>query len=38
MNVHVPGQDDLAAFFAVLGFMLVVLGGVLFLFRRRGWL
>jgi magnesium transporter len=38
MNVHVPGQDDLTAFFVVLGFMLVVLGVVLFVFRRRGWL
>jgi magnesium transporter len=38
MNVHVPGQDDLTAFFIVLGFMLVVLGALLYVFRRRGWL
>src|SRR6186997_3405593 len=36
MNVHVPGQDDLTAFFVVLAFMVVILGGLLFLFRRRG--
>ena len=38
MNVHVPGQDDLTAFFVVLAFMVVILGGLLSLFRRRGWL
>src|SRR5829696_7373428 len=38
MNVHVPGQNDLTAFFIVLGFMVVVLGGLLYVFRRRGWL
>ena len=38
MNVHVPGQNDLTAFFVVLVFMVVVLGGLLYLFRRRGWL
>ena len=38
MNVHVPGQNDLTAFFVVLAFMVVILGGLLFLFRRRGWL
>src|SRR3954452_3434985 len=38
MNVHVPGQGDLTAFYVVLGFMVIVLGGLLYLFRRRGWL
>src|SRR6476660_4353656 len=38
MNVHVPGQNNTPAFYAVLAFMLVVLGGLLALFRRRGWL
>ena len=38
MNVHVPGQDDLTAFFIVLGFMVALLAGLLTLFRRRGWL
>ena len=38
MNVHVPGQDNLAAFFAVIVFMVVILAGLLALFRRRGWL
>ena len=38
MNVHVPGQGSTPAFFAVLVFMVVTLGGLLALFRRRGWL
>src|SRR5829696_3801982 len=38
MNVHVPGQNNLAAFFVVIAFMVVVLVGLLALFRRRGWL
>src|SRR3954462_15240590 len=38
MNVHVPGQNNTPAFYAVLVFMLVVLGGLLAVFRRRGWL
>ena len=38
MNVHVPGQDDLTAFFLVITFMVIVLGGLLYVFRRRGWL
>ena len=38
MNVHVPGQNNTPAFYVVLVFMLVVLGGLLALFRRRGWL
>ncbi len=38
MNVRVPGQDDLTAFYVVLVFMVFVLGGLLYVFRRRGWL
>ena len=38
MNVHVPGEGDLTAFYVVLALMAVVLGGLLALFRRRGWL
>jgi magnesium transporter len=38
MNVGVPGQGDHTAFYIVLGFMLIVLGGLLAVFRRRGWL
>jgi magnesium transporter len=38
MNVHVPGEGDQPAFYAVIAFMVVVLAGLLALFRRRGWL
>src|ERR1700742_2105479 len=38
MNVRVPGQDNLADFFVVIGFMLVILVGMVIWFRRRGWL
>ncbi|MCA1694904.1 MAG: magnesium transporter CorA, partial [Actinobacteria bacterium] len=38
MNVRVPGQGSIAAFWVVLGTMLFVLGGMLAYFRRRGWL
>src|SRR3954453_11171495 len=38
MNVHVPGQGNAPAFYVVIAFMLVVLGGLLAVFRRRGWL
>ncbi len=38
MNVHVPGEGSTPAFFAVIAFMVVVLAGLLALFRRRGWL
>src|ERR687889_742047 len=30
MNVHVPGEGDLTAFYVVLGFMVIVLGGLLY--------
>ncbi len=38
MNVRVPGQGSIAAFWIVVGAMVVLLGGLLVLFRRRGWL
>jgi magnesium transporter len=38
MNVHVPGEGSGPAFYAVIAFMVVVLGGLLALFRKRGWL
>src|SRR5687767_15384936 len=38
MNVRVPGEGDATAFYVVLGFLVVVLCGLLALFRRRGWL
>jgi magnesium transporter len=38
MNVHVPGQGDMVAFWLVLGLMLVMLVGLALYFRRRGWL
>ena len=38
MNVKVPGQGSVAAFWIVVAVMVVMLGGLLALFRRRGWL
>jgi magnesium transporter len=38
MNSKVPGQDSLAAFFFVIGGMLVILVGMVIWFKRRGWL
>ena len=38
MNVDVPGEGSIAAFWVVLGVMIAVLGGMIALFRRRGWL
>jgi magnesium transporter len=38
MNVGVPGEDDVHAFWIVLGGMLVLLVGMVGYFRRRGWL
>jgi magnesium transporter len=38
MNVHVPGQGSVEAFWVVVGIMVVVLTGMLLFFRRRGWL
>jgi magnesium transporter len=38
MNVRVPGQGSIAAFWIVVGAMVVLMVGLLALFRRRGWL
>jgi len=38
MNVGVPGENTVAAFWAILGFMLALLVGMVLYFRRRGWL
>jgi magnesium transporter len=38
MNVRVPGQGAIGAFWIVLGLMAVMLVALLAVFRRRGWL
>src|SRR3954467_4207651 len=38
MNVRVPGQGTIAAFWIVLGAMVLMLVSLLAVFRRRGWL
>jgi magnesium transporter len=38
MNTHVPGEQSIGGFWGVIGFMVVVLVGMLLFFRRRGWL
>jgi magnesium transporter len=38
MNVHVPGEGDVAAFWFVIAAMVLMLGGMLGYFRHRGWL
>jgi len=38
MNVAVPGEGSIAAFWIIVAFMAGLLGGMLWLFRRRGWL
>ncbi|WP_354702297.1 magnesium transporter CorA family protein [Paraconexibacter sp. AEG42_29] len=38
MNTGVPGEGHIAGFWAVVGVMVVLLGGMLFAFRRRGLL
>ena len=38
MNVKVPGEGFRDAFYIVLGFMVVMLVGLILFFRRRGWL
>jgi magnesium transporter len=38
MNVRVPGQDSLVAFWMIIVLMLVTLAGMLGYFRHRGWL
>ena len=38
MNVGVPGEGDMTAFWAVIAVMVAMLGGMLAYFRKRGWL
>src|SRR4051794_4611899 len=38
MNVHVPGQGSIHAFYIIVGVMVGVLGSMLGYFRYRGWL
>jgi magnesium transporter len=38
MNVRVPGQGQIGGFWMIIGVMVVVLLGLLGVFRRRGWL
>src|ERR671914_1658743 len=38
MNVHIPGEGDSGAFWAILVGMLVLLVAMVLYFRRRGWL
>ncbi len=38
MNVGVPGEGSTEAFWIIAGVMVVMLGGLLAFFRRRGWL
>ncbi|MCK9911866.1 LPXTG cell wall anchor domain-containing protein, partial [Microbacteriaceae bacterium K1510] len=36
--VHLPGQNFYYGFYLLLGFMLMLGGGMLFLFRKKDWL
>ena len=38
MNVKVPGEGSIHAFWVIMVVMLAVLVGVALFFRRRGWL
>jgi len=38
MNVGVPGEGSMHAFWGVIAFMVIVLVGMVLWFRRRGWL
>ncbi|MDQ6914765.1 MAG: magnesium/cobalt transporter CorA [Actinomycetota bacterium] len=38
MNVRVPGQQSITAFWIIIGVMVTLLMGMLLYFRRRGWL
>jgi magnesium transporter len=38
MNTHVPGEQSMAGFWAVVAVMVVVLVGTIAIFKRRGWL
>ena len=38
MNVHVPGEQRVTAFWVIVVVMVLLLGGMVAFFRRRGWL
>jgi RNA polymerase sigma factor (sigma-70 family) len=38
MNVRVPGEQSIGAFWIIIGVMVALLAGMLGFFRRRGWL
>jgi magnesium transporter len=38
MNTKVPGEQSITGFFIVIGVMVVILVGMVALFRKRGWL
>ncbi len=38
MNVHVPGEQGVTGFWIIIAVMVVLLGGMLAVFRKRGWL
>jgi magnesium transporter len=38
MNVGVPGEESVTAFWVIMGVMVTLLGGMIAYFRRRGWL
>jgi magnesium transporter len=38
MNVEVPGQGSISAFWITIAAMVLLLGGMLGYFRHRGWL
>jgi magnesium transporter len=38
MNVHVPGEQSVEAFWVIIGLMVVVVFAMVMFFRRRGWL
>jgi len=38
MNVRVPGQQNIGAFWVILAVMVAILVGMVGYFRRRGWL
>jgi magnesium transporter len=38
MNVRVPGEQSIEAFWIIIGTMVTLLVGMLLYFRRRGWL
>ena len=38
MNVAVPGEESIAAFWIIVGIMVAMLAGMIGFFRYRGWL